>query len=131
MIDPSKVGLGDFVIADADVSDYVKKGEVFRLIDSRIPGEETSAVGWMLDPTTGVLKEDQAYKLPHDKVSVVNRRALAELLRPGLRKIEAKRESAEREYRVAKSRIDGLLNYESKEEEVSGLMRRVFGDRYE
>lgn len=126
MIDPSKFGIGDFVTADADIHDYANTGDIFRLIDSRIPGEETSAVGWMLDQKTGTLKTDQAYKLPHDKISSVSRSKLAKILSAALSKIESKKRAADHEYQVAKDRIEGLMKYESKEQEVKSLMSRTF-----
>lgn len=126
MIDPSKFGIGDYVVADADIHDYAKAGDMFRLIDSRIPGEETSAVGWMLDQKLGSLKTDQAYKLPHDKVSGVSRSKLAKILNAALDKISSKKKAVDREYDVAKSRIEGLLKYDSKEQEAKGVMDRAF-----
>lgn len=128
MIDPSKVGLGDFVIAESDIHDYAKTGDIFRLIDSRIPDEETSAVGWMLDQKTGRLKEDQAYKLPHDKIAPAPRKKLGEILRAALSKIDAKKRAADMEYLVARRRIEGFLNFETKEAEVRDLMSRTFNE---
>ena len=126
MINADKCGLGDYVVADSDIHDYAKTGDVFRLISSKIPNEETSAVGWMLDQKTGVIREDQAYKLPQDKISLLSRSKLAGILKSALAKIEAKKRAADREYKVAKDRIDGLLKYDTKEEEVSDLMARTF-----
>lgn len=128
MIDPSKVGLGDFVIAEGDIHDYAKTGDIFRLIDSRIPDEETSAVGWMLDQKTGRLKEDQAYKLPHDKIVLAPRKKLGEIFRVALSKIDAKKKAADVEYAVARRRIEGFMNFETKEAEVRDLMSRTFDE---
>ncbi len=127
MINPSKCGLGDFVVADSDIHDYAKTGDIFRLISSEIPNEATSAVGWMFDKKTGVIKEDQAYKLPHDKISLVHRTTLADILKPALGRAEAKKRAADREYKIVLDRIEGLVKHSSKEEEMRSLMARTFG----
>jgi len=127
MIDPSKVGIGDFVIAPSGVSDYIWPGDIFRLIDSRVPGEPTSAVGWKLNPVTGIIDSSQAYKFPHSSVELAPRHKVAEILKTSLKKIKLKVDSAKKEYNVLESRINGLLSHFSREEEVSHFMSDTFG----
>lgn len=126
MIDPSKVGIGDFVTATDGIHDYGKVGDIYRLIDSRIPDEETSALGWRLNVKTGLLDTNQAYKLPHDKISVVNRKKLSDALKPLLDGVKTKKRAVEREYQVIEDRINGLLKHDSKEEESKALLNRTF-----
>lgn len=130
MIDPRRVGIGDYVVAIDNIHDYGKPGDIYRLIDSRIPDEETSALGWKLNTKTGLLETDRdskpAYKLPHDKIAPCDRSELSKALKPLLAKVQEEREAVDRRYRVVKDRIEGLINHKSKEEEVESIMRRTF-----
>lgn len=126
MINPDKVGVGDFVEVIEVFKDYGKVGDTYRLLDSRVPKEPTTAIGWKVDLATGKVDLQQAFKLPHDKIEVVSRKKIAKALEGLLSGAEANKRMADRAYNVIKGRIDGLLNHDSKEEEARSLMSKTF-----
>ena len=127
MIDPRKVISGDYVSVVTDFHDYGKTGDLYKIIDSRIPGEETSALGWKIDVKTFSVEGGSAYKLPHDKISLTSRKALSKLVQKALAKVEAKKRAVDREYDVIKRRVIALECYETKEQEVESVLSSTFG----
>jgi len=124
MIDLKKVKTGEYVIVTAPFHDYGKVGTVFRIIDTNIPGEPSSAVGWMINKETGLVDGGgYSYKLPQDKVEIMPRKELAAILRKSLKKIQSKLDGVRKEYEVLHERIDFLESYTSREEEVNELLK--------
>lgn len=126
MIDPTKVLTGDYVEATDNIFDYAVPGTVFKVIWHRIPGQEQQALGWMIDPKTGGVMGSQSYPLPHDKVSFMPRRKLADLIKSSLRPLEKQQRDMNRQIDLIQSRVRNIENTESREEEEVTLLRAAF-----
>lgn len=127
MIDPKRVVAGDYVQVISAFHDYGKEGDIYRIIDSRIPGEETSALGWLIDQKTFIVNGSSAYKLPHDKIKMAPRKLLSTLVGKALAKVEAKKKAIDREYDVIKRRAMALDVFETKEQEIERVLESTFG----
>lgn len=126
MINIAEVTTGDYVCISEAFHDYAVVGDFFKIIDVRVPGEETSALGWKVNSKTGKLKLDEVYKLPHDKIIEANRTKLAAVLRLALVSLKKQMEAAERQYRVQCERITGLERYSSSKEEMKAVLEKLF-----
>ena len=126
MIDKKKVTTGDYVTVTEGFHDYAVAGDIFRIIDTQIPGEETSALGWKLDKKSGVIKNDYAYKLPHEKIVESPRKEVGAILRSGLKKLLANKKAADEAYEVQLDRIKGLEGFEDKADELKYALDRMF-----
>lgn len=126
MIQPDSTSVGDLVEVTEAFKDYGKVGDVYRILDARVPREATSALAWKVDVASGRVDLTQAFKIPHDKAEPLNRKKAAKMFSYVLQEAQTKMTSAEREYKRVKSRIDGLLNYETKKEEAEALLGKTF-----
>ncbi len=126
MINPDKLGVGDFVEVIEAFKDYVKVGQVYRLLDSRVPKEPTSAIGWLCNIDLGTVDVSQAFRLPHDKITALPRSKVAKLIEPILKEATKRKRDADREYNLVKSRLEGLMSHESKYDEANSLLNKTF-----
>ena len=125
-VDLKKVKCGDYVVVSSVFHDYGKVGNVFRIIDSNIPGEPTAAVGYLIDLTSGLVTPPYSYKLPCDKVDLMSRKDLAALLRKTLKMKKKLVDQAEQEYSLLYKRIVNLESYYSHDRECEEMLGEMF-----
>lgn len=125
-VDLKKLSCGDYVVVSSVFHDYGKIGNVFRIIDTKIPGEPTAAVGYLIDSTTGLVVPPYSYKLPCDKVDAMSRKELAELLKKTLRLKKKIVDQAEQDYSILYKRIVNLESYYSHDRECEEMLTEMF-----
>ena len=126
MIDLKKTLPGEYVVVMSEFHDYGKVGNVFRIVDTRIPGEPTAAIGWQINKETGEVIGPYTYKLPADKVNLLPRSDLAALLKKGLKKRQKEVDKAKLEYEILHKRIVNLEEYYSRERECEEFLSEMF-----
>lgn len=123
MLRPQTISAGDYVEADGVIHDYAVLGTVFKIIDRHIPGQETNALGWLVDAKTGIVSGSQAYPLPHDKISVISRSKLASMISKQLAPLKRQQKDLDRQIEMIEARVRNIENTASREEEETTFLR--------
>lgn len=123
MIRAETIFAGDYVEAEINIFDYAVPGTVFKIIDRSIPGQPTSAIGWLIDAKTGAISGSQAYPLPHDKISHMPRRKLARIIEQQLVPLNRQKKDLDRSIELIEARVRNIENTSSREEEEVTFLR--------